>query len=91
MSVILLVTGGRNNVDYYAFCQAIESLPFKPDAIVHGGAMGTDSHADTYGKMNGIPTIQMDALWKVHGKAAGNIRNRGVSSYGGRHRYKRYG
>lgn len=72
---ILLITGGRNNVDYYAFCQAVESLPFKPDAILHGGANGTDSHADMYSKINCIPVMRMDALWKTQGKAAGNIRN----------------
>lgn len=44
--------------------------------IIHGGARGTDTCADTFARNHDIPTNRFNAQWDVHGKSAGPIRNR---------------
>lgn len=74
----LLVTGGRRNFDFHLFRDAISKLPQRPTVIIHGGAEGTDTHADIYGKLEGIFVVRIDALWKYHGYGAGLKRNQAM-------------
>lgn len=76
---MLLVTGGRDFNDFYMFSAAMSVLPFKPKAIVHGGAKGADSLADQWCKLNGVYSMRIDALWMFHGnKSAGPKRNQAM-------------
>lgn len=79
--MIVLVCGGRTYNDYVTFEQCMNMLPFKPSAIVHGGAKGADSLADTYAKIKGIPVIRVDALWNYHGNKAGILRNQSMLDF----------
>lgn len=45
------------------------------DALIHGGARGTDEGASQWGHSEGIKVLAFLADWKKHGKAAGPIRN----------------
>jgi hypothetical protein len=54
----------------YKFVNPDEEL-----VIVHGAARGADSIADQMARELGVRTIPIPAQWKVHGKAAGPIRN----------------
>ncbi len=76
--MIVLVCGGRTYSDYVMFEHCMNMLPFRPTAIVHGGAKGADSLADTYAKIKGIPVIRVDALWNYHGNKAGILRNQSM-------------
>lgn len=82
----ILVTGGRDYEDYDKFCQVMDR--FSPEAqlgwhekvthIIHGGAKGADAMADRWARDNGIQPVRVDALWDVHGRAAGPIRNKAM-------------
>lgn len=70
----LLITGSRTWNDVGAIKAAI--LDAKPDIIVHGGAPGADTLAGFIAKTHQIDYRVYPAKWKLHGKAAGPIRNR---------------
>lgn len=50
----ILVCGSRSISSYEAVKEAIESSPFRPDKIIHGGARGVDSRAERYAMLNQI-------------------------------------
>lgn len=43
--------------------------------LIHGCATGADIMAGEWAKANGIPVLEYPALWKLHNKRAGPIRN----------------
>lgn len=45
------------------------------DVLIHGAAAGADSLADEWACRNGITVERYPANWKLHGRAAGPIRN----------------
>jgi len=69
----LLVSGSRIFTDRNKLWEKLSEL--KPTIIIHGGARGVDTMADTYAKEHGIPCIKMEANWDYYQKAAGPIRN----------------
>lgn len=71
----LLVCGGRDFNDYIKLDQAMVLLPFKPDMIIQGGAKGADAMARVWAENNGVPHVEVPALWNFHGKKAGYLRN----------------
>lgn len=73
--MILLVTGGRNFVDFESFASAMRGLPSPVDLIIQGGARGADALAKRYAKQQGIHCAEVLAMWDFSGKAAGGIRN----------------
>lgn len=46
--------------------------------VVHGGARGADTQAGVWAKLKGLHEVKVEALWDIHGKAAGSIRNRAM-------------
>lgn len=75
-SFVVLVTGGRDYLDFLSVEAAMTSLPLTPTLVIHGGAKGADSLAGRWARECGVHTASVPALWGDHGKAAGHIRNR---------------
>jgi len=44
--------------------------------VVSGTAIGADQHGEAWAKLCGLAVERYPADWKLHGKAAGPIRNR---------------
>jgi hypothetical protein len=61
--------------------QAIDNSGFKIKTIVHGNAIGADSLAKQYAKVNNIPDVPFNPDWNIHGRAAGPIRNSKMIDY----------
>lgn len=78
----ILVCGDR----YWTKKDPIMSLLKKlqgPDVVlIHGGARGADSISGACGKELGLTVLEFPALWDLHGKAAGPIRNRQMLTEG---------
>ena len=82
----LLVTGSRYLNDYKYFSKEMDKFcgiyPI-PTTVIHGAARGADTLASRWVReMNSmrnhdpiITEIEEPAKWKLHGKAAGPIRN----------------
>ena len=73
----VLVCGGRNYDDVRTFVSTLDSIhnDRKITQIIHGGARGADSLADTWGELTGVPVKCFPANWKSLGRVAGPIRN----------------
>lgn len=67
--------GSREYPDKDTVVQVVIGLP-KDTIIVSGGARGVDSWARETAREHGYEYEEYPANWKVHGKAAGMIRNR---------------
>lgn len=50
--------------------------------LVHGGADGVDRQAAAIWASKGLPTESHPAVWAVHGKAAGPLRNQEMVDLG---------
>lgn len=73
----LLVTGGR---DYNNKAKVFEVLDLLHEkygvtTVIHGAAKGADSLASLWCKERLVTEIACPADWKLHGRAAGPIRN----------------
>lgn len=71
----VLVCGDRNWQDLNVVHDRLEKLP-KGTIIIQGGATGADHHAKISAERLEHHIVEVPALWNVHGKAAGPIRNR---------------
>ena len=73
---VALVCGGR---DYHSpwFPQYMDEFHrrFGITLVVHGGATGADSLAESWAKSREINQHIYPAKWKMHGRSAGPIRN----------------
>lgn len=81
----VLVCGGRNYDDYESLATCLSAVqvtrePFT--VLIHGGASGADTLADTYARRHNIPVLVFDADWKTHGRAAGPKRNKKMLTEG---------
>jgi hypothetical protein len=54
---------------------AIKASGFDISLIISGGAVGVDRLGEIYAQLNDIPTLIMNANWKMDGRAAGYMRN----------------
>ena len=70
----VLVCGGRNYSDYNKLSEHLRELD--PSIVVHGAARGADLLADRWAMENNVVVCSYPANWKVHGRAAGLIRNK---------------
>ncbi len=71
----VLVCGGRNYGNRERIRDVLSKLP--PDTtIIHGDARGADTIAGEEAHALGFEVIAVPAQWRVHGRAAGPIRNR---------------
>jgi hypothetical protein len=75
----VLVCGGRYFADAATLDKALDGLlPHGVTMIIHGGAKGADFMAGCWAERRGVHCATVPALWHVHGKAAGMIRNRAM-------------
>lgn len=72
------IAGGRNFEDYGTLervvAHVLADIP-EPVTIVSGRSRGADSLGERYAIQHGLPTLLFPADWKLHGRAAGPIRN----------------
>ena len=74
----IAIVGSRSFNDYECLCQVIAkhlSPSDKIDCVISGGAKGADSLSERYAREHGYPIKIYPAEWKLHGPAAGYIRN----------------
>lgn len=85
----ILVCGGRYYNDYKKVCEVLgdlcnkHSTHYNPSdnwlpsdiVIIHGGATGADALADSFAITHWCQLREFHADWKLHGKAAGPLRN----------------
>jgi len=71
----VLVCGGRNYDNWNTVCWILEAFKSDKTLIIEGGASGADKLASKWAYENQVPNKCFPADWKVHGKAAGPIRN----------------
>lgn len=71
----VLVCGGRNFKNFSGLSKVMSNLEPYPTILVHGDARGADQMAGQWARNNGIEERRYPAKWKVHGKAAGFVRN----------------
>lgn len=69
----ILVCGSRNFKDYELLKVTLDK--HKITTIIEGEARGADTLSRIYGERLGIDVRPFPALWSLHGKAAGPIRN----------------
>lgn len=71
----VLVCGSRHYRDQERINREL-SVIGNISEIVHGGARGADTCAETFARDRGLPYSRFDANWELYGRAAGPIRNR---------------
>lgn len=82
---VLLIAGTRTYDDWTQFEYIVDlclsKIPKNCEIeIVHGGAKGADSLANTYTNDNGYKCTVFNADWSI-GKSAGYIRNKQMHDY----------
>lgn len=74
----VLVCGGRRYSDALTLGSWLGGIDKDHgiSEIIEGGARGADFLARMFGEHRGIPVRTFDADWKLHGRAAGPLRNK---------------
>lgn len=77
----ILVCGGRDFEDVQFVVDKLSEMfdnqfGDKVSCVIHGGAKGVDSHADSFAYSCKVPVEEYPANWNKHGKSAGYIRNK---------------
>lgn len=80
----ILVCGGRNfrNSEMLGAWLGGVCNRHRISAIIQGGASGADELARLYAEWRSIPVETYEADWKLHGRAAGPIRNQRMLDQG---------
>ncbi|WP_068458962.1 DUF2493 domain-containing protein [Hyphomicrobium sulfonivorans] len=72
----VLVCGGRDFSDAAAVSRELDALALSgPLTLIEGGAFGADRLARLWALRKGLEVVTFPANWKLHGKAAGPLRN----------------
>ena len=71
----ILVCGSRHWKNYTLINNFLATLP-KDTILVSGGAPGADTMAEIAARENGLEIEVYPALWHIHKKGAGPIRNK---------------
>lgn len=71
----VLVCGGRDYADSDRLYRVLDFNRAKIGLIVHGAATGADELANQWALQRTVPCLRVPALWKVHGRKAGYLRN----------------
>ena len=72
----ILVCGGRDYNKKEVVYNVLDLMYDNIQCIVHGGARGVDSLAQTWAEERGVKTLVFPADWEKYGKSAGPIRNK---------------
>lgn len=83
LSLVVLVTGGRDYNDYQVVDRALSAMRPELDTVIHGDCRtGLDRVAGDWCRQNGVHAIAVPALWDYYRKLgrgkvaqAGPIRN----------------
>src|SRR5882757_8174181 len=73
LSRTILVCGSRHFNDYNKMKEILDGINFS--TLIHGGANGADTLSGMYARNYGKEVHCYPALWELHGKRAGPIRN----------------
>jgi hypothetical protein len=73
--LVVLVTGSRDYSDENYIAEALGRIGANSHYLIHGYAKGADKIAEKIARRLGWGVRAYPANWKVHGKAAGPIRN----------------
>lgn len=76
-----IIAGSRTITDYQVVCRAIANSGFTITEAVSGTAQGVDQLGEQWAQENSIPIKRFPAAWKIHGRAAGPIRNEEMAKY----------
>lgn len=73
----VLVCGGRYYADEVQIRLSLEGILREHgiSAVIQGGASGADLLAKQWAERAGIHCVEVPALWRTRGKAAGHARN----------------
>ena len=74
----LLVCGGRDVTDVDFVFRVLDRVRCKinqPLLVIHGDARGADRLAGQWARHVGFHEVKVPALWDIHDKCAGPIRN----------------
>lgn len=77
-----IIAGSRTITNATVLEEAIKASGFTITEVVCGGARGVDTLGQNWAKQHNIPVKMFPADWKMHGKAAGPIRNAEMAKYG---------
>lgn len=78
----VLVCGGRKFDDFNLLAATMEPYRESIRVVIHGGAHGADSLAETWANEWGKGVHRFPAQWGKYGKAAGPIRNQRMIDVG---------
>lgn len=70
-----IIAGSRDSVTYENVVSAMAECGWVPTQVISGHARGVDIFGEQWAMENDIPLLIKPADWKMHGKAAGYIRN----------------
>ena len=71
-----IIAGSRGCTDYSILETAIELCPFEVTSVVSGKAPGADTLGEQYAINHNLKLHEYPAMWKMHGKSAGFVRNK---------------
>jgi hypothetical protein len=73
----IFVCGGRNFTDHMQLYAALDDLHacHHFTRLIDGGSRGADAMAHNWAVSRKVPCKMYPALWNVHGRSAGPIRN----------------
>lgn len=77
----VIIAGGRDVFDYDLLLKAISQCNMEITEVVSGGADGADALGERWARENNIKCTVFPAMWNIHGRAAGPIRNREMAEY----------
>jgi hypothetical protein len=80
----VLVCGGRHYDNWNGLLVQLDDLHgiYGFTELIHGGAPGADTLANTWAAISGVPVKRFIAFWQTEGKAAGPRRNKRMLDYG---------
>lgn len=80
----ILICGDRNWTNYHYIYEVLLHYVMheQVEVVIEGEARGADTHGRLAAEKFGVPVLKFPADWRVHGKAAGPIRNRQMLTEG---------
>jgi predicted Rossmann-fold nucleotide-binding protein len=75
--MVIVVCGGRDFNDEPFIREALDlaNNQLQIEVLIHGNCEGVDKLSGKWARDNGVQEVIVPPNWKLHGKAAGPIRN----------------
>ena len=77
----VIIAGSRDITDARIVAAAIIAAGFPITEVINGTARGVDTLGDQWASWHNKPVKRFPADWKLHGLAAGYIRNEEMAKY----------